>query len=143
VATSAADPVRTDADPAVTPLVAELAALPRSERRSTLENVVVSQFRTSLLMDAGEELPLETSYFDLGLSSLGLTEIKQRLEALLGRTVNANVLFNSPTVGRLMTHLTDEVLTQLFTEEQVTAASASPSAPDALWSDVLEELYRA
>jgi acyl carrier protein len=64
-------------------------------------------FREYLLMTEDDDLPIETSYFDLGLTSLRLTEIRERLERQLGLAINANVLFNEPTVQRLVSYLTD------------------------------------
>jgi acyl carrier protein len=84
-----------------------LSSLPRSDRRDALEDLVVAQFRDLLLITDDEELGLATSYFDLGLTSLRLTEIKQRLETALDIGIDATVLFNQPTIDDLVTHLTD------------------------------------
>jgi acyl carrier protein len=84
-----------------------LSNLPRSDRRDALEDLVVAQFRDLLLITDDEELGLATSYFDLGLTSLRLTEIKQRLETALDIGIDATVLFNQPTIDDLVTHLTD------------------------------------
>lgn len=130
--------------------ITELTALPRSERRDALEALVVREVRTALLMTGDEELPFDVSYFDLGLTSLRITEIKQRLETLFGRGINANLLFNSPTVDRLLSYLADELLADVLSDR---AASPGPagSAPagsarvagDALVNDVLRDLYQA
>ncbi len=68
---------------------------------------MIAQFKSLLLMPEDEELRLDASYFDLGLTSLRLTEIRQRLEDALDIGIDATVLFNRPTVGDLVTHLTD------------------------------------
>ncbi|WP_447039702.1 acyl carrier protein [Streptomyces sp. DSM 118878] len=83
--------------------------LPRAELAEELERILVGRFRESLLMDETEDLPLDISYFDLGLTSLKLTELRQTLEDVLGVSINANVLFNEPTVSRLLDHLVDAV----------------------------------
>lgn len=77
------------------------------EIREEVEQIVLAIFREYLLMAGSEDFPVETSYFDLGLTSLRLSEIRERLESRLGLSVNANVLFNEPTVERLVDHLTD------------------------------------
>jgi acyl carrier protein len=59
------------------------------------------------------------SYFELGFTSLRIIEIKERLETQLGRSVSTNVLFNSPTVERLITYLADEVLADLFSSQSL------------------------
>jgi acyl carrier protein len=96
------------------PAVQELLDLPRSERRDALEALIAAEFRATLLMTDDEELPLDTSYFELGFTSLRITEVKQRLEELLGRPVSTTLLFNSPTVNQLLDHLGTEVFPQLF-----------------------------
>ncbi|MBW5419992.1 acyl carrier protein [Streptomyces sp. BG9H] len=83
--------------------------LPRAELAEEMEQLLVSQFRATLLMDDAEELPLDISYFDLGLTSLKLTEMRRTLEGILDLSINANVLFNEPTVGRLLDYLVDAV----------------------------------
>lgn len=101
--------------------MAALWDLPRSERVETLTELLVAEFKAVLLMTEDEELPLESSYFDLGLTSLTLSDLKQRLEGLLGCEINANILFNSPTVTRLVEHLTTEALAELFAAPHATA----------------------
>ncbi|MGV9882577.1 acyl carrier protein [Streptomyces sp. NPDC003006] len=83
--------------------------LPRPELAEEMEQLLVAKFRASLLMDETEDLPLDISYFDLGLTSLKLTEMRQTLEGILDLSINANVLFNEPTVGRLLDYLVDAV----------------------------------
>lgn len=97
-----------------TPALNGLRELPLSERRGALEELVVADFKSVLYMTEGDDFPPRESFFDLGLTSLRLTEIKERLEALLGRAISANSLFNSPTLESLLRHLTEEVLPDLF-----------------------------
>lgn len=140
-----------DSAPTQTSMIQWLAALPRSERRDALESFVAAEFKTTLLMTAEDELPREQSFFDLGLTSLGLTEVKQRLDVLLGRAVSANSLFNQPTVAALIDHLCDEVLPELFTDPAPDlnrasapdlAAAARTTADSTLVDDLLQDLYR-
>ena len=112
--TPTTDTPTTDTLTTDTPTIARLRTLARSERVDALEAVVVAEFKTTLLMSNDEELGLEESFFDLGFTSLLLADLKQRLERMLGCVISTNLLFNSPTVDRLLTHLTDEVLTGLF-----------------------------
>ena len=81
-----------------------------SDPSEAVESLLVAEFRAALLMEEDEELPLDQSFFGLGLTSLRLMEVKQRVEAALGCEVSANVLFNFPTVERLVEHLVNEVL---------------------------------
>ncbi|CRK58235.1 Modular polyketide synthase [Alloactinosynnema sp. L-07] len=89
--------------------IAELVDLPVVERREALEAALEPEFRHALLMTEDDDLPHDQSFFDLGLTSLGLTDLKQRLERLLGCEIDANVLFNSPTLESLLTYLVDLV----------------------------------
>jgi hypothetical protein len=94
--------------------IERLCELPLAERRAELEELVVAEFKATLMMTDDEDLPFDMSYFELGFTSLRITEVKERLETQLGRSVSTNVLFNSPTMERLITYLTDEVLSDLF-----------------------------
>ncbi|WP_031089549.1 acyl carrier protein [Streptomyces sp. NRRL WC-3549] len=96
-------------------VIQRLRELPRTELTDEIETLVLGKFKAVLLMDESEELPLDISYFDLGLTSLRLTEIRQSLEQLLDLSISANVLFNEPTVAHLVDHLAD--------------ALSAPSAP--------------
>ena len=86
-----------------------LRELPRSELAEEIESIVLGKFRAVLLMDDSEDLPLDISYFDLGLTSLRLTEIRQSLEQLLDLSINVSVLFNEPTIDHLVDHLTQAI----------------------------------
>lgn len=128
-----------------TPLVEQLRALPRPERRSRVEELARAELRTALLMSEGEEVPLDQNYFDLGLTSLRVTEVKQRLEAQLGCAIDTAVLFAVPTLGRLVEYLQDEILPKLTGEPAVSEgkpASTVPAARRALVTDLLNDLYR-
>lgn len=94
--------------------IERLQDLPLSERREELAELVVAEFRATLMMTDEEDLPFDMSYFELGFTSLRITEIKERLETQIGRRISTNVLFNSPTVERLIDYLADEVLADLF-----------------------------
>lgn len=89
--------------------VRRLHELPATERRDELEALVVAEFKEALFLADDEEFPLDGSYFDLGLTSVALTELKERLEQLLDTAIDATVLFNEPTVERLVTYLIDEL----------------------------------
>ncbi|MEW2621474.1 acyl carrier protein [Streptomyces sp. NPDC048106] len=89
--------------------IQRLRELPRSELSEEIETIVLRKFKAVLLMDDSEDLPVDISYFDLGLTSLRLTEIRQSLEQLLDLSINVSVLFNEPTVSHLVDHLTQAV----------------------------------
>ncbi|MGH3991557.1 MAG: acyl carrier protein [Pseudonocardiaceae bacterium] len=129
--------------------MARLSGLPRSERSRALQAAVEAEFRQTLQMTADEDLPLDQSFTELGLSSLGLMETKERLEAQLGASLDATVLFNHPTVRVLLDYLATEVLVDLFAAPQApqAAQAAAKAAPaeadliDTLMDDMLGQLY--
>lgn len=83
--------------------------LPEVERGEAIEEFLVEQFKAMLFIPGDEPLPLERSFFDLGLTSLRLSELKQRLEERLDITIDATVLFNQPTVAALTVYLSEAV----------------------------------
>ena len=98
-----------------------------ADLREATEALLVREFRVALLMgdDDSEELPLDQSFFDLGLTSLRLMEIKQRVEAVLDAEISATALFNFPTVTRLVDYLVDVVLPKLGVPPETLVSPAS------------------
>lgn len=121
----------------------QLESLARPERAAALAALVAAEFRSVLQMMPQETLPLDESFFDLGLTSLSVEEVKQRLESSLACRVDAEVLFNHPTVQHLVAHLQAGPLADLF------GAPAAPGGADrtadaeeqALVDDMLARLY--
>ncbi|WP_189959472.1 acyl carrier protein [Streptomyces alanosinicus] len=89
----------------------ELCGMSRQERQDALEQLVSRYVKEALFMDSGDELPLDQGFFDLGLTSLRLSEIRARLEAELDLDIDATVLFSRPTVDQLVSHLADRLST--------------------------------
>lgn len=87
------------------PTSVNLATLPESEQYDTVEALVTGTFRAALLMDDDEDLPLESSYLELGLTSLRLMDIRRSLEERFGLEIDTAALFNRPTVEQLVDYL--------------------------------------
>jgi acyl carrier protein len=83
----------------------ELQDVPPHERREAVEEIVVAELRSALFMGTDEEFPLAAGFFDLGLTSLRLSEIKRSLEAVLECEIDTTVLFTRPTAGQLIDYL--------------------------------------
>ncbi|WP_199830260.1 acyl carrier protein [Streptomyces viridochromogenes] len=81
------------------------------ERRELLETTVVGLFRAALLMAEDDDFPLDRGFFDLGLTSLRLSELKGAIEAEFGCEIDTAVLFSRPTTEQLINYLADEVWT--------------------------------
>lgn len=120
-----------------------LEAIPVVERREALEELVVNEFKATLFMAPEEELPQDESYFDLGFTSLRISEIKDRLESAFGREISTNLLFNSPTIEQLLAHLTRDVLTELFPHGTTTTSNGGTDsgADPQMWDELMGDLY--
>ncbi|WP_197540711.1 MULTISPECIES: acyl carrier protein [Kitasatospora] len=123
--------------------VEAMLALPEPERLERLRELVVDEFRASLLLEPGEELPLERSFFDLGMTSLRLTELKQRLERRLDCAISANTLFNEPTVAHLVAYLAELVLPREEAPAAPAPVTAEPDGERALVDHLLRDLYQS
>jgi acyl carrier protein len=124
------------------PLAAELARLPRPERRAALQAEVVRLFRAALLMEPGDLLPLDANYVQLGVTSLLIVNIKQDLEALLGCEVDAGELFGGPTVAQVVEHLVRRCPPALFGVPVAVTATA-PGAVKPLVDRLIAGLYES
>jgi acyl carrier protein len=151
----------------ITQWIQQLAQAPLSERGAMLEALVTVEFRARLLMDESDLLPFNESFFALGLTSIGAVEIQQRLEAVLGRRIDATHLFNNPTINHLLAHVRSQVLADLFVsapapkvaeevaskvagaphldpaEVNATTPGAQRSSPKELFNHLLDELYES
>ena len=121
-----------------------LEALPRAERHEALCDLVVGELRAVLQMSPDEPVPLAESYFDFGLTSLTVEETKQRLEEALGCRIDAEVLFNHPTLEHLIGHLEAGPLSALFDGgASGTAAAPADTEEKALVDDMLARIYQS
>lgn len=119
--------------------VRHLADLPLADRRDALTAIVVAEFKAVLFFPDEEELPLSESYFELGFTSLRITEVKERLEERLGCRLSTTLLFNSPTVAQLLDHLVTEVFPEVF---GAGPAATRDAGAQPQWSGVLDDLFR-
>ncbi|MFI1837895.1 acyl carrier protein [Streptomyces olivaceoviridis] len=60
-----------------------LRLMPVHERREIIGSMVVEELKTVLFMTSRDEFPLDIGLFDLGLTSLRLSEVKLALEQKL------------------------------------------------------------
>jgi acyl carrier protein len=112
--------------------------LPRAGRRAALDELVVEVFAEILGIPGGVEFPRGTGFFDLGMNSLRLTEVRQRLTRLLGDRISVEALFEHATVDSLVEHLVTAVLPELARG----GPEDAPPEPPAELADLLERLYR-
>ncbi|MFK4267783.1 acyl carrier protein [Streptomyces milbemycinicus] len=120
-----------------------LLSLPRARRRQTLADLVDGEVREVLLLPEDAEMGADVSFFDLGMTSLRLTELRQRLTRMLDRRIEIEALFEHPTSQGLTDHLADTVLPDVFPG---TAAAATPAPQNAqelppMVQEMLRNLY--
>lgn len=114
-----------------------LAKAASGERRQLLDDVVRAAVG-SVLGIAPARIDPRKVLGSMGLGSLGAMELRNRLEATLGRSLSATLAWNYPTVEALVTHLAGEAAV-------VKSAPATPAvglAPVAAGS-ASDELKRA
>jgi hypothetical protein len=102
--------------------VQKLLAMPGPERQPGIEEMIMTEFRAALQMESDEPLPMDTPYFELGITSLSLVEARKRLEVLLGLPISSNVMFNQPTLAQLIAYLADQL--------RPAAAASERTCPD-------------
>ncbi|GHG49120.1 acyl carrier protein [Streptomyces griseocarneus] len=88
-----------------TDTLSPLTDLPVTEIGEAVEALVVAEFKHALLM-GDEDLALDSNFFELGLTSLRLMNVRRSLEERLALEIDTTVLFNSPTIEQLVAHLT-------------------------------------
>jgi hypothetical protein len=120
------------------PQVRQVLALPKAGRRAAFEELVIAEFTEILDLPEGGEFPRRTGFFDLGMTSLRLTEVRQRLTRLLGDQVRIETLFDHATMDGLLEHLVTTVLPELARD----TTEAAPLDPPAQLEELLERLYR-
>jgi hypothetical protein len=143
------------------PWLTQLSETPLSERSRLLEALVAAEFRAWLLMSEADVLPLDESYFALGLTSLGAVEIQERLQSMIGRRIDSASLFNNPTIHHLLAFMRTEVLPEFFissprlrdnaaTPPEIASTEVASTegifaserqSPKDLLDDVLKDLY--
>ncbi|MDO0924256.1 acyl carrier protein [Streptomyces sp. TG1A-8] len=89
------------------PSMEKLRLMPLHERRDMIEDLVIEEFKQALFMTERDEMPLDVGFFDLGLTSLRLSEVKLALERKLECEISTAALFGHPTAGQLIDHLSE------------------------------------
>lgn len=105
----------------------QLAAAPPAERRRLLEGVV-KEAVGAVLRIAPARLDPRKALGSMGLNSLMAMELRNRLEAALGRSLSATLAWNYPTVEALAAHLAGGDAPSAAPPATVTAEAAPPQA---------------
>jgi acyl carrier protein len=99
-----AAPAVTAAAP-VAGLAASLDHVSLDDARARVADVVRTELMATLGLRTAASIDPRTSFFDIGLDSLTATELRHRLRAKLGYDINATVVFDYPSLDRLVEHL--------------------------------------
>jgi NAD(P)-dependent dehydrogenase (short-subunit alcohol dehydrogenase family)/acyl carrier protein len=91
-------------------LVKKLATEPAVRRLAVLQSHVESVARRALGMAPGKSLDPQQPLHELGLDSLMSVELRNALAASLGRSLQATMLFDYPTIESLSLYLAKSVL---------------------------------
>jgi myxalamid-type polyketide synthase MxaE and MxaD len=127
---AAAQPAADAARPAGL-LRAALEAGPPGQRRSLLEAHLREQIAQVMRLDPAQ-LAASTPLGSLGLDSLMGLEIRNRLEASLGLTISAALLWTYPTIAALAEHFAQALDLPPEAPPVPAPASSAPSIPDEL-----------
>jgi acyl carrier protein len=103
---SASEPQKT-AQPA---LLERLRQAPAKKRRQTLEAHVRDQAIKVLGLSPSFKLDLNQGLATFGMDSLMTIELKNRLQASVGKTLSSTIVFDHPTVAALAEYLEQNVL---------------------------------
>ena len=109
-------------------LLAELEGLPAGKRRAHLARRLAEEAAAVLGLPRSRRPDPRQPLAELGLDSLMAVELRNRLGSLLGRTLPATLLFDYPTVERLVGYI-GESLPGLGLEEMPGAGPEAAAAP--------------
>jgi acyl carrier protein len=135
-------------EPAGHPMLERLAALRPAEREGHLQEWLTSECAAVLGHPEGTQLDPYVGFFDLGMDSLMVVELKKRLERALGVRVSEAVTFDHPNIDVLAAKLLADVglsprhaLAPTIAANDAKQASYSGSDEDAL--RLIMEKYEA
>jgi acyl carrier protein len=94
----------------VASLAERLARTPVERQRGVVLNLVSDQVRKVLGLGAGHMIDPDQGLRDLGMDSLMSVELRNALQANLGRPLPSTLAFDHPTVASLTDYLAEKVL---------------------------------
>ncbi len=112
----------------------QLATCEPERRHAYLEEQATQVIQRVMGLGSGRTLKASTNLFDLGMDSLMAVELKNQLEAAMGRPLRATLAFDYPTIESLGTYLAEKVFPELCLQAQ--AVVAEPAGETALLAEV-------
>lgn len=129
-------------------LLRQIQQAPAGEHVELLMAHVQAEVGRVLKLDPSQRPDPEQGFFDMGMDSLMVLDLKNRLQKSLGYTLPSTLPFEYPTIEALTTYLADRLLAARPSEETVVSrqASAQPddlAAMQALTEDEIKQLIDA
>ncbi|MET9359918.1 type I polyketide synthase [Streptomyces sp. NPDC006632] len=136
------EPTRTAPPAATETWPARLAAEPAEGRRDLLRHYLEQQLTALLELPTGYRIDGHAAFSELGMDSLMVVGLRNRLQSDLDVALGSTVAFNYPTVEQLVGHLLQELALDTTDAADATGASVPPPARplDDLRADVDREL---
>ncbi|MGW6056103.1 type I polyketide synthase [Streptomyces sp. NPDC055189] len=91
-------------------LLDRLASLPPQDRDELLLDCVLEEVSAVLGLDSADELGPDQGFFEIGMTSITVLEMRIRLERRFGCGLPATLAFEHPTSAAVVRHLATEVL---------------------------------
>ncbi|NES24110.1 MAG: SDR family NAD(P)-dependent oxidoreductase [Symploca sp. SIO3E6] len=120
--------------------IQHLEAVSLEQRRQLLVKEVCSQVAQVLGIADPEQIDPQVGLFDIGIDSLMLTELRNRLQSSLGCRLSATALFNYANVNDLVDYLARDVLKTISFEELEDASPAELNPTEDLTELSTDEL---
>ncbi|MEX5636358.1 SDR family NAD(P)-dependent oxidoreductase [Parafrankia sp. FMc2] len=116
-----------------------LVSLPADERRAALADLVLQQAATVLRHQSPDELETDRQFLELGFDSLMSVELRNRLAMATGLRLPATLLFDHPTLDKVVAHLGRRVADGIGTAP---AGQGAGTAVETGGSTVFAQMFR-
>jgi len=118
--------------------IRELQALSKEERADYLYTRLVVEIHQALNMPLAQEIEKNLGFFDMGMSSLAALSFKDRLESMLGKSVEETAVFEYSTLSKLSEYCQELLSDTLeFTTKKINEASQSINSS----TEIKETIY--
>jgi len=86
-------------------LIKELTTAPKEQRSILLTAAIMQEIKKSLGFSENKSLSVQQGFFELGMDSLMALEFKNRLQALVGLSLENTIVFNYPNTAEISAHI--------------------------------------
>lgn len=118
----------------------QLEAAPVSDRRTLLIAHIQTEVAKVMGLDSSQLPDPQQGFFDMGMDSLMLVELKNRLESTLDSSLPATLPFDYPTVEAVVDYLVKEVMEIEFSNESAVELQTSNNEEQVVTESNLDHL---